>query len=68
MENGRKIPLDDTNFILRGSSIKNTRYVIGLVCFTGHDTKIMLNSVKARSKSSMVMKKMNVYIMVIFFI
>ncbi len=40
-----KIPVDVNNFVLRGSSIRNTDFIIGMVAYTGHDTKIMLNSV-----------------------
>ena len=47
-----KIPLDASNLILRGCSLKNTEFIIGLVCYTGHDTKIMLNSVKSKPKKS----------------
>ena len=31
-------------FLYRGSSLKNTDWVIGIVAYTGHETKIMLNS------------------------
>jgi len=44
------IPLSNDNFVLRGSSLKNTDYIIGLVCYTGHHTKIMLNSAKSKAK------------------
>lgn len=45
-----KIPLDNGNFILRGCALRNTEWVIGLVCYTGHQTKVMINSVKPRAK------------------
>lgn len=45
-----EIPLDSNNFVLRGCSLKNTEFVYGLVLYTGHDTKIMLNTVQNSSK------------------
>jgi phospholipid-transporting ATPase len=38
--------------LLRGSSIRNTNYIYGVVVFTGHDTKIMKNSAAAKYKFS----------------
>ena len=48
----KKVPIDFNNFILRGCSLRNTKYIYGLVSYTGHDTKLLLNSVNARSKLS----------------
>lgn len=31
----KKIPLDQSNFILRGCSLKNTAFIYGLVAYTG---------------------------------
>lgn len=43
----KQIPLDNSNFLLRGCSLKNTDYIIGCVTFTGHHTKVMKNSSRA---------------------
>ena len=45
---GYKEALSNNNFILRGCSLRNTRYVYGVVSYTGHWTKIMMNSVNSR--------------------
>lgn len=50
----KRIAIDNSAIMLRGCKLKNTRFIYGLVCYTGHDTKIMLNSFKARSKKSKV--------------
>lgn len=52
-------PMEYNNLLLRGSSLKNTDYIIGVVVYAGHFSKIMLNSLNARSKQSTVSKKMN---------
>jgi len=53
------IPLSLNQLLLRGCVLKNTDYVTGLVIYTGHETKIMLNSKSPPSKASQVLKKMN---------
>ena len=35
--------LDYNNLLLRGSSLRNTEYIFGIVIYVGHNTKIMLN-------------------------
>ena len=40
------------NLLLRGSSLKNCEFIYGVVVYSGHETKIMMNSPKSRSKSS----------------
>lgn len=47
-----EIPLGADNIILRGQSLRNTEYVFGVVVFSGHDTKIMQNSLAAKYKFS----------------
>jgi len=44
---GKKISLGADNMILRGCKLRNTEYVYGVAVFSGHDTKIMMNSAKA---------------------
>jgi len=63
---GEKVPLDANCFILRGCSLRNSNWMYGLVAYTGHDTKIMLNSVKARPKKSKVERMMGTQIIIIF--
>lgn len=43
-----RIPLTNDNILLRGSQIKNSEFVIGVVCYNGHNTKVMMNSIKSR--------------------
>ena len=46
-------------FILKGSILKNTNWIIGVVIYTGMDNKIILNSKKPRMKVSHLEIKMN---------
>lgn len=50
--NNTNIPLSADNMLLRGCKLRNTPYVIGLVVFTGPESKIMQNSSKPRYKFS----------------
>lgn len=50
-ESGREVqePITISELLLRGCALRNTKWVIGLVLFTGADTKIMLNQGMCRS-------------------
>ena len=50
--------------MLKGSSLKNTEWVIGIAVYTGHDTKIMQNSSKSVVKQSKNAKALNGYILI----
>ncbi|EPQ57895.1 phospholipid-translocating P-type ATPase [Gloeophyllum trabeum ATCC 11539] len=54
-----KFPVDMQNVLLRGTVLRNTEWVVGIVLFTGTDTKIVLNSGGAPSKRSKVERQMN---------
>ena len=47
---GTKDALDVANLLLRGCTLRNTDWVIGLVLFAGSDTKIFRNRVRAPRK------------------
>lgn len=40
----KELALDPTQLLLRGAQLRNTSWVYGVVVFTGHETKLMLNS------------------------
>lgn len=65
-QNSELIPLGIEQFLLRSSSLRNTDYIIGAVVYTGHETKIMLNSSKAVNKFSHLESRMNDEIIKIF--
>lgn len=57
--NDNETTLDETNLISRGSTLRNTDWIIMLVIYTGHDTKIMLNARRPRIKHSRVSLLLN---------
>ncbi|KAG0295638.1 hypothetical protein BGZ98_001318, partial [Dissophora globulifera] len=54
--------------LLRGCVLRNTEHIIGMVLFTGTDTKIMLNSGDTPSKRSRIEKDLNFHIIMNFII
>jgi len=50
--NDEILPLDTNSLVLRGMSLRNTDYIYGMVVFTGHETKVMMNSADAKYKKS----------------
>uniref|UniRef100_A0A8C9VXV1 Phospholipid-transporting ATPase n=1 Tax=Scleropages formosus TaxID=113540 RepID=A0A8C9VXV1_SCLFO len=52
--------------LLRGAQLRNTQWVVGIVVYTGHDSKLMQNSTKAPLKRSNVERVTNVQILVLF--
>jgi phospholipid-translocating ATPase len=54
--------------LLRRSTIRNTPCIIGLVAFTGADTKIMLNGGETPSKRSKIEKETNLNVIVNFIV
>ncbi|ORX44091.1 phospholipid-translocating P-type ATPase [Hesseltinella vesiculosa] len=60
--------LTHNNMLLRGCVLRNTEWVIGLVVYTGDDTKIMLNSGRTPSKRSRISKKTNPHVIANFMI
>lgn len=59
-------PVTINEMLLRGCSIRNTAWVVGLVVFTGKDTKIMLNGGDTPSKRSKIEKETNFNVIVNF--
>ncbi|KAI0684455.1 phospholipid-translocating P-type ATPase [Cytidiella melzeri] len=52
--------------LLRGCTVRNTTWIIGLVVFTGADSKIMLNGGETPSKRSKIEKETNFNVIVNF--
>lgn len=63
----RAVSLSASNLLLRGSTLRNTAWAVGLVVYTGEDTKIVKNSSHAPSKLSVVEDTVNTMVYIVFF-
>lgn len=59
-------PLGPEQLLLRGAMLRNTRWIFGIVVYTGRDTKLVLNSTKAPLKMSSVERMTNYQILYLF--
>ncbi|KAK8477308.1 hypothetical protein V6N13_090353 [Hibiscus sabdariffa] len=60
------LPLSPNQILLRGCSLKNTEFIVGVVIFTGHETKVMMNSMNVPSKRSTLERKLDKLILTLF--
>jgi magnesium-transporting ATPase (P-type) len=56
---GKQHPIDIQTVLLRGTVLRNTKWAIGIVMYTGLDSKIVMNSGDPPSKRSKVERQMN---------
>lgn len=56
----------DKQVLYRGAKLRNTKWIYGLVVYTGRVTKIMLNSESTADKMSQVEVKVNRLLIFIF--
>lgn len=52
-------PVSINNLLLRGCTLRNTEWAIGVVAFTGDETKIMMNAGITPSKRSRITRELN---------
>lgn len=58
--------LNINNILFRGSTLRNTKWVIGVVAYTGSETKIMLNSGVTPTKRSRISRELNLSVYINF--
>ncbi|KAL3512314.1 hypothetical protein ACH5RR_025031 [Cinchona calisaya] len=63
---GERYPLTLNQLLLRDSKLKNTDYIYGVVIFTGHDAKVVQNSVRPPSKRSKIEKQTDKLVYLLF--
>ena len=54
-------------FLLKGSILRNTNWIVGIIIYTGMNNKIILNSKKPKMKVSKIETNMNYYLMFVLF-
>ncbi|RKP11323.1 hypothetical protein BJ684DRAFT_13076, partial [Piptocephalis cylindrospora] len=64
--NWESIPISLDNMLWRGCVLRNTNWVVGMVVYAGHETRIMLNGGNTPSKRSRIEKVMNVQVIYSF--
>lgn len=63
MKNDQVVGLGEEQILLRGSSLRNTAHIWGIAVYTGHDSKVMMNSSKSVVKKSKLEIKLNRYLL-----
>eukprot|EP01022_Parablepharisma_sp_SALTPOND_P012516 TRINITY_DN16105_c0_g1_i3.p2 TRINITY_DN16105_c0_g1~~TRINITY_DN16105_c0_g1_i3.p2 ORF type:complete len:773 (+),score=77.26 TRINITY_DN16105_c0_g1_i3:2717-5035(+) len=63
-----KTAISDKHLLMKGAKLKNTKWVTGVVAFTGAQTKLLLNTNRGRTKQSRIEKIMNQLIILILFV
>ena len=61
-------PLGKETVLLRGARLMNTEWIVGAVIYTGHETKLLMNSAKAPLKRSNIDRMTNYQIIFLFLI
>ena len=61
-------PVSINNLLLRGCTLRNTDWIIGVVAFTGDETKIMMNAGITPSKRSRITRELNWNVSLTFYI
>ncbi|KAJ2890359.1 hypothetical protein IWW38_004179, partial [Coemansia aciculifera] len=59
-------PFSISNVLLRGMTVRNTDWVVGIVMYTGEQTKIVLNSGPPPYKRSRIERIMNIQVLMSF--
>jgi len=65
---GETNPVGPSEILLRGSKLRNTKWIYGIAVYTGAESKLMMNSTKAPLKQSTLEKVMNYQIIFLFLI
>ena len=66
--NDEKVSVSNEQVLLRGCSLRNTKFAIGLVIYVGKETKQMQNSGPLKRKSTSLDAAMNDIVLTIFFL
>ena len=68
INNGEFFDLTYKNIALRGSLLRNTNFIIGIVLYVGTDTKAHMNNKRRRRKQSWLLYRMHEFIKRLFIV
>jgi phospholipid-transporting ATPase len=63
---GKEYPLSPEQMLLRGAQLRNTRWIYGVVVFTGHETKLLMNATQAPVKRTKIELMVNSQMIILF--
>lgn len=64
-----RYPLGSDNVLYRGSIVRNSQNVVGMVIFTGEETKIRMNAIKnPRTKAPKLQRRINMIVIFMVFV
>ena len=63
-----KTPFEIRNTAIRGARLKNTKFIYGIILYTGKDTKIMMNIIKEKKKVAYLDKLVDKIVLIIVII
>ncbi|KAG4091983.1 phospholipid-translocating P-type ATPase [Neocallimastix lanati (nom. inval.)] len=66
IEEKEGVPFNMENMLLRGSILRNTDCIYGMVIYSGQNTKVYQNLKKSGMKFSKMEKKLNIFILYVF--
>ncbi|GAM24475.1 hypothetical protein SAMD00019534_076500 [Acytostelium subglobosum LB1] len=67
MNSNEPLPLNAEQLLIRGTQLMNTKWVYGIVAYTGHETKYMLNTMATPTKKSKLEREMNRILLMVLF-
>lgn len=65
IEDGQQFSISDKQLLIKGASLQNTEWAVGIVAYVGESTKLMLNSQKGRVKMSYLERQINGLVLLI---
>ena len=66
IEMPRNVSLDVKNFLFKGARLRNTDFILGVVIYTGKETKVQSNSGHPRIKRTRLRGRLDMTILIIF--
>ena len=63
-----EIAVDNSQMLLKGAVLRNNSWAVGMVTYTGHNTKLIKNLNSSSSKESKVFQLMTEFVLIVFIV